>query len=186
MLRPTPSRSRLCPCSRRITISSNKRPTRSASTSSPVTVISLPRTWISTGKEASTSRSSSSRWPRRPTIRWLPGTRILTWVGDGVATSEGSYPWCAGIPAATAASPAVGAKPELATAPQGRGRTRSGVGHAGAQAELVEPSPQVLGPAPQHGGEHSQVVAADREEPAVEVLALELDRGRVPRQHRGL
>src|SRR5258708_30053483 len=31
-------------------------------------------------KEDSTSRSKASRWPRSPTMRWLPGTRILTWV----------------------------------------------------------------------------------------------------------
>ena len=57
---------------------------------------------------------------------------------------------------------------------------------AGAQAELVEPDAELVGPPPEHRGEHPQVVAADREQPTVEVLALELDRRRVPRQHRGL
>src|SRR5688572_15725504 len=43
--------------------------------------ISLPRTWICTpSKDCSTTRSSSSRWPSRLAMRWLPGTEILTWV----------------------------------------------------------------------------------------------------------
>ena len=46
-------------------------------------VISLPRTTMREPEKAScTKRSNSSRWPSRPTIRWLPGTRIFTWVGD--------------------------------------------------------------------------------------------------------
>jgi hypothetical protein len=32
------------------------------------------------GKAVSTRRSSSSCVPSRPTIRWLPGTWIFTWV----------------------------------------------------------------------------------------------------------
>ena len=62
------------------TISSNSRATRSASASAPVTVISLPRTWIETGKDPSTRRNNSSRCPNRLTMRWLPGTSTLTWV----------------------------------------------------------------------------------------------------------
>ena len=73
--------SRRWPCSRSKTSSSNRRPTRSAS--SPSIVISLPRTTMSEPANAScTNRSNSSRWPSRPTIRWLPGTRIFTWVAD--------------------------------------------------------------------------------------------------------
>src|SRR4051794_2700831 len=46
-------------------------------------LISLPRTRISVLPNAfSMRRSNSSRSPRRSTIRWLPGTRILIWVGD--------------------------------------------------------------------------------------------------------
>ena len=48
---------------RQRTSSSNRRPTRSVSRSSPVIVISLPRTRIDTGNAASMRRSSSSRWP---------------------------------------------------------------------------------------------------------------------------
>src|SRR5207249_4310812 len=52
----------------------------------PVMVISLPRTMTSTSSNApSMSRSSSSRWPTSPTMRWLSGTRILTWVDGTVA-----------------------------------------------------------------------------------------------------
>jgi hypothetical protein len=79
MVRPMSEASRRWPCSSRTTSSSNSRPTRSAS--SPSMVISLPRTTMRTpGKASSTNRSNSSRWPSRPTMRWLPGTRILTGV----------------------------------------------------------------------------------------------------------
>ena len=62
------------PCCRRITSSSKRRPTRSASTGSPSMAISLPRTWISTpGKAPSTSRNSSSRWPSKPGHQVIPG-----------------------------------------------------------------------------------------------------------------
>ena len=47
---------------------------------------------------------------------------------------------------------------------------------AGAQAELVEPHTEVVGPAAEHRREHAQVVAPDRQQATVEVLALELDR----------
>src|SRR5215213_8516422 len=67
------------------TNSSNTRPTRSASL--PLTVISLPRTRISESPNAvSTSRSNSSRSPRSSTMRWFPGTRTLTGVGDTCAS----------------------------------------------------------------------------------------------------
>src|SRR5689334_8039362 len=62
----------------------------------------------------------------------------------------------------------------------------SGRSGAGPQAELVEAHAELVGAPAQDGGEHAQVVAPDREQPAVEVLPLQLDRGRVPRQHRGL
>ena len=57
------------------------------------------------------------------------------------------------------------------------------VDRRGPQAELVEPAAEVVGTAAHHRGEHTQVVAADREHLAVEVLALELDRGRVAGDH---
>src|SRR4051794_1739294 len=63
---------------------------------------------------------------------------------------------------------------------------RSGGGGAGPEAELVEAHTELVGTPAEHRGEHPQVVAADGEEPAVEVLALELDRGRVPGEHGGL
>ena len=54
---------------------------RRRSASSPSTAISLPRTWMSApGNAASISRSSSSRWPSSPTMRWLPGTLMRTCV----------------------------------------------------------------------------------------------------------
>src|SRR5215213_8206353 len=82
MVRPTWAGSSTWPASSRPTSSSNRRPTRSAS--GPVTLISLPRTWMSTPPKAcSIRRSSSSRCPRSPTMRWLPGTRILTAVDTG-------------------------------------------------------------------------------------------------------
>ncbi len=68
------------PFSRSASISSKRTPTRSASRSGPVIVISFPRTRISESKAASTSLSSSSRWPRRATMDLSPGTRIFTWV----------------------------------------------------------------------------------------------------------
>ena len=84
MVRPTCVRSSPWPDWSRSTSSSNSRPTRSAS--SPSMEISLPRTTMWAPLNASsTRRSSSSRWPRRPAIRWLPGTRILTWVDDTCA-----------------------------------------------------------------------------------------------------
>src|SRR5687767_3591441 len=85
MVRPRFSRSMVLPLSRSSTISSNSRATCSASVMSPVTVISLPRTWIETGNAPSTRRNNSSRCPNRLTMRWLPGTSTLTWVcGSGV------------------------------------------------------------------------------------------------------
>ena len=80
MVRPRFSRSIVLPLSSSSTISSNRRATRSASLISPDTVISLPRTWIETGKAPSTRRNNSSRCPNRLTMRWLPGTSTLTWV----------------------------------------------------------------------------------------------------------
>ena len=47
-------------------------------------------------------------------------------------------------------------------------------------------APSSSGRAAEHGREHPDVVAADGEHPAVEVLALELDRGGVPGQHLGV
>ena len=48
----------------------------------PLMAISVPRTWMSVlGNASSTSRNSWSRWPRRPTIRWFPGTLTVTWLG---------------------------------------------------------------------------------------------------------
>ena len=46
--------------------------------------------------------------------------------------------------------------------------------------------PEIVGAAAHHRGEHPEVVAADREHLAVEVLALELDRRRVAGDHRGV
>ena len=43
-------------------------------------VISLPRTRISQSNADSISFRNASRWPRRATIDWWPGTRIFTWV----------------------------------------------------------------------------------------------------------
>src|SRR5437899_1309525 len=60
--------------------SSKRRPTRSASSSGPVIVISLPRTRIVGSNADSTSFRKASRCPSRATIGWLPGTRIFTWV----------------------------------------------------------------------------------------------------------
>src|SRR6266571_42575 len=60
--------------------SSNRWATRSASSSSPVIVISFPRTRMCDAKADSISRRSSSRCPRRATMGWLPGTRIFTCV----------------------------------------------------------------------------------------------------------
>ena len=51
------------------------------------------------------------------------------------------------------------------------------------QAELVEPHTQLVGPAAEHRREHPEVVAANSQQTAVEVLALELDRRGVPGQH---
>src|SRR6266571_6852935 len=67
-----------CSASRSARSSSNKYATRSASAFSPAIVISLPRTKMDVENEDSISFSSSSRWPRRLTMSWRPGTRIFT------------------------------------------------------------------------------------------------------------
>ena len=91
-------------------------------------------------------------------MRWFPGTRTLTWVGRRGVTSP------------------------LRVVPDGR--ARRGFRYAevvrGAQAELVEPDAEVVGATTEHRGEHPQVVAANCQQTAVEVLALELDRRGVP------
>ena len=51
-------------------------------------------------------------------------------------------------------------------------------GGGGAQAELLEPGAELLEAAAHAGRKHSEVGAADREHPAVEVLALALERSR--------
>src|SRR2546430_13829971 len=56
----------------------------------------------------------------------------------------------------------------------------------GAQAEFVESLCEAFGRSSEHGGEHMQLVAPDREHPAVELLALKLDGCRVVQQHRSL
>ena len=106
-------------------------------------------------------------------MRWLPGTRILTWVGDGAGTSDASV---AGLP---------GAAPGDVARPNGAERRGLQAGD-GAEAELVEPAAEIVGAATHHRGEHPEVVVADREHLAVEVLALQLDRRRVPRDHGGV
>ncbi len=50
----------------------------------------------------------------------------------------------------------------------------------------MEPVAEVVGAAPEDRGEDADVVAANGEHPAVEVLALELDRGRVARDDLGV
>src|ERR1700681_4473567 len=99
MVRPMSPASSRWPCSSSVTSSSNNRPTRSAS--SPSMVISLPRTTMCTPSKASSiRRSSSSLCPRRPTMRWFPGTRILTWV-DGTGARFRGYQPVAGFPPVT-------------------------------------------------------------------------------------
>ena len=83
--------------------------------------------------------------------------RILTWVGDGVGTS--------------AASVAVPRRFPISYSP-----TR-------AQTERFEPPAELLGAPPHHRREHAEVVVADREHLAVEVLALQLDRRGVAGDH---
>ena len=100
-------------------------------------------------------------------MRWLPGTRILTWVDDGVGTSE---PSVAGVRSE---------RRRGATVPRSQDR-------AAREAELVEPAPEVLGAATHDRGEDPEVVVADREHLPVEVLTLELDRRGVARDHRGV
>src|SRR4051812_43795130 len=145
-------------------------------------VISFPRTWISTGNASCTRRSNSSRWPSRPTMRWLPGTRILTWVGDGAGTTQPPY-----RPHSRPLAPywrATSAEPALARTSGPSGRRLRGCRRA--EAELVEPAAEVLGAAAHDRGEDPQVVAANRQHLPVEVLSLELDGGRVASDHRGV
>ena len=97
-------------------------------------------------------------------MRWLPGTRILTWVGDGAGTSRR-----ASVVARTVAA-----------------ACRIGQLGGGAQAELLEPGAELFEAAAHARGEHPEVGAADREHPAVEVLALELDRRREAGEDRGV
>src|SRR6266516_3707581 len=80
MVLPTDSLVSVCPWPRMVRSSSNSRATFSASISSPVIVISLPRTWMCEENASSTNLRSSSRCPRRATMDWLPGTRIFTCV----------------------------------------------------------------------------------------------------------
>src|SRR6266511_1794785 len=80
MVWPTDDSVSTWPRTSSVSSSSNSVPTFSASPSRPVIVISLPRTTIWESKASSTSFSSSSVRPRRATIGWLPGTRILTCV----------------------------------------------------------------------------------------------------------
>ena len=136
---------------------------------SPVTVISLPRTRICTGNAASIMRSSSSRWPSRPTMRWLPGTRILTEVVGGGLDVRGAAKVRSGVARRSPRS-----RPGLPDdSRDGSGRRRGG-----RAARARTPSSSRLRPMQRR--EHPQVGAADREHAAVEVLALELDRRREP------
>src|SRR4051812_17706527 len=54
----------------------------------------------------------------------------------------------------------------------------------GAQTELIEAQTELLDPAVENGGQDAKIVPADRQHLAVEVLALQLNRPRVPRQDR--
>src|SRR5688500_18610200 len=126
IVRPTLAMSRACPRSSSATSCVNRLATRSVSSGLaglPSIVISLPRTRIRVeGNAVSTSRSSSSRWPRSPTIRWLPGTRILTCPGvvlGGVVDTFGSDTTLpgAGRPAGHRPSPPVEAAGRLARGP---------------------------------------------------------------------
>src|ERR1044072_4224061 len=94
-------------------------------------------------------------------MRWLPGTRILTWVGDGAGTSR--------------ASVAVRCYLGCRLAAGGR-----------AEAQGLEPATQVFGAATHHRREDPEVVVTNGEPLPVEVLALQLDRGRVGRARRGV
>ena len=100
-------------------------------------------------------------------MRWLPGTRILTEVVGGGLVVRGAT------------------KVQISVAARGGpdAGTREAVSCGGAEAELLEPDAEILEAAAHAGREHPQVGAADREHPAVEVLALELDRRREAGEH---
>ena len=102
-------------------------------------------------------------------MRWLPGTRILTEVVGGGLVVRGAT------------------KVRVSVARDRRDRTRRLAGRSGydggAEAELLEADTEVFEAAAHAGGEHPQVGTPDRQHAAVEVLALELDRRREPRQH---
>src|SRR5918999_642300 len=104
MVRPTDEGVSCCPRSRSVTISSNSWATRSASTGSPVIVISFPRTRMWESNAVSTSLRNSSRSPRRATIDWWPGTRILTWVASAKGFLRASLLLETGSPIATPTS----------------------------------------------------------------------------------
>src|SRR5919106_1739007 len=90
--RPTDDAVSSCPLSSSSISSSNSSATRSVSRGGPEIVISLPRTTMCESNAASTSFNSSSRWPRRATMFWSPGTRIFTCVASAKRSSLGWYP----------------------------------------------------------------------------------------------
>jgi len=63
---------------------------------------------------------------------------------------------------------------------------RVSVGGGSAQGQLVEPSAEIVGAAPHDRREQPEVVLANSEHLAVEVLALELDGRGVARDHGGV
>src|ERR1700729_295314 len=77
-LRSTTSAASSAPLASSRVSSSNSRATSAVSSGVPVTVISLPRTWMSAPKAPSITCSSSSREPSRLTIEWSSGITILT------------------------------------------------------------------------------------------------------------
>ena len=133
--------SRPWPDSSRMISSWNSEATRSASAvaSAPTgsTETSLPRTamWTS-GNAASIRRSSSSRWPRRPAMRWLPGTRIFTGVPATCALSA-TLPAGGAAPDTPAPGRTAGLSPEAS-----RGTGHRARGGAGAAPSSRRPDPR--------------------------------------------
>src|SRR5258708_598204 len=77
-LRSTTSAASSAPLASSRVSSSKSLATSAVSSGEPVTVISLPRTWMSAPKAPSITCSSSSRDPSRLTIEWSSGITILT------------------------------------------------------------------------------------------------------------
>src|SRR5439155_4781192 len=156
-----------------------------------------------TSNSASTIRSSSSRWPSNPTMRWLPGTRIRTDAscsrlpGAPVprAGVRGAGPPGAGLMAcerakvrARVVEPEPTRSPRKARArelPSARSATREVLtrgGGGGPEAELLEPGAELFHGAAHARRQHPEVGTANREHAAVEVLAFALQRPREPIQ----